>query len=269
MPDASYSYHEVTAILRLATERQQAAPSVEQRLPRLSLVEVEQVAARAGLSAEHVREAAAAYERARHTPFPKPEDGVVTERLFDGAMSEAEWHDVVCVARHHFGAHGYAQSLGSNHEWFFSDQSSSTIEAFSRQTPDVHLSVHVEDGMTRLCMVDRRPDHGLTLAVTVAGVLLVVAVPTLFAFTGAGAPSYGPVSVLVAALGVMGLGTLAGVLYHRKKTHGMHAFLDEVRYIIAPAPVVSSDSVFGVHEPSLGVVEAGGDPDQPGFRAAS
>ncbi|MEM6784944.1 MAG: hypothetical protein AAF624_14580 [Bacteroidota bacterium] len=240
MPDRDrYSEEEVRAILKRAAERQHRADlSVEARATGLSPRELEQVAAAAGIDAQHVRAATLEVERNGTAPATaSPLDGLVgaptqveLERVLPGHLDEALWQKLVVELRKTFGMPGTAEQLGTIREWR------------SNANPQDHAEIQAEeiDGVVHLSLRRSWVNHavGPTIAATFAGGF------GLFLFLiGMLADKLAKVTPIAAAVLILGLVTFAGVRvvyprWSRGQTERFSGLMDRLERIVADyAPV--------------------------------
>ena len=129
MSDRTYSEREIADLIERAVERQQAARTAEAG-ERLSLAEIERIAAEAGIDPDHIREAAREMDAVGRTL--KRESGqtqttVYVERWIDAPLTPEAWEDAVAELRMRHGADlgammgqtagGTVQQIGNAYEW--------------------------------------------------------------------------------------------------------------------------------------------------------
>ena len=186
MPDRTYSEREIADLIERAVERQQAARTAEAG-ERLSLAEIERIAAEAGIDPAHVREAADEMDAAGRTL--RRESGttattVFVERWIDAPLTPDAWEDAVIELQTRHGADlgammgqtagGTVQQIGNAYEW--------------RHTSGLGVQTTVtaspRDGRTRLRLTQLvglgspRSEgiaYGMGLALLAAGAALAVA----------------------------------------------------------------------------------------------
>ena len=114
-----YSEEEYTEILRRAAHIQ-AERSKKQQSQGLSLEELKEVAASAGIDPEAVEFAVAGLaedESSQHSRFGIPE-GVRVNSLIEGHISDEEWARMVSYFREYLGGQGSNESNGEFREWY-------------------------------------------------------------------------------------------------------------------------------------------------------
>ena len=130
MPHRSYSEREVADLIERAVERQQEARrDAAAAGERLSLAEIERIAAEAGIDPTHIRQAADEMDAVGKTL--KRESGttkttVFVERWIDAPLTPEAWEDAVIELREQYGTGGAAlgvaaggtvQKIGNAYEW--------------------------------------------------------------------------------------------------------------------------------------------------------
>ncbi|MDX1740775.1 MAG: hypothetical protein R3178_05750 [Rhodothermales bacterium] len=161
-PDRARIYDEkaVSAILKRASQLQ--AKSNEDGGFGLSLTELKQIAADAGIDPRFVALAA--------TEFIYPEEPEANwwggplshsiEWTIDGEIDDIAWEEIVAEIRRHFKDTGEVRSWSNSHEWAHS----------GRNAIQAHLTATAREGMTRLSLFWAEP----TLAVAAYIPLLVL-----------------------------------------------------------------------------------------------
>jgi hypothetical protein len=134
-----YTEKEIGALLRRASELQ-AKGSVSDKAG-LTLAEIEQVAAEAGIDPRYVRSAATESLRPE-SPGTKSNIlggplALEEERVFHGEVTHEQWEAIVQEIRRTFGQSGTATQLGTALEW-------------STSTEDAYVSVSPRRGRTRV-----------------------------------------------------------------------------------------------------------------------
>lgn len=114
-----YTEKEISALLKRAAELQ-ASDSTSDR-QGLSLAELEQIAAEAGIDPRFVREAATDTSRAAPSDIASGLLGgplaIEDERIFRGEVTADQWETMVQEIRRTFGQGGTASQLGHSLEW--------------------------------------------------------------------------------------------------------------------------------------------------------
>lgn len=241
MPDPSqrrFSEAEMRAIFARAAERQQTARRVEEAgRAGLTLEELQQVAAGAGIDPAHV--AAAAREVAAGEP-PAARETLLgmpvlvrRSRPLPGPVTDAAWEPMVAALRREFGGPGVAGQAGRLREW--------TTAAGGRHSgAAVRVSLEPEGAGSRLTVEQQLRNTALPLT-AVAGVYGAIAL--FFVLMAAGPMEEGALLLvaLFAALAVLMFGaTQAGLRLHaRRQERRFEAVLDRLELIArdaAPAP---------------------------------
>lgn len=134
-----YTEREIGALLRRASELQ-AEGSVSDK-SGLTLAEIEQVAAEAGIDPRYVRSAATESLRPEN---PGTRSSILggplaleEERVFHGEVTLEQWEDIVQEIRRTFGRSGVATQLGTTLEW-------------STSPEEAHVSLSPRNGRTRV-----------------------------------------------------------------------------------------------------------------------
>lgn len=147
-----YSEKEVALILRRATEIQRTEPSAGDR-GGLTLAELEEIAAEAGIDLQHLRTAAAEVERGGAKPesllqevFAGGPFTIRLERRFPGELPEAAFDELVPLIERATEGHGQASSVGKTLTW-----SSATAGNTSSQ----QVLVRSREGETLISLEDR------------------------------------------------------------------------------------------------------------------
>lgn len=117
--DRQYSKEEMQRIFAAAAEKQRADHAKVET--RLTLAELEEAAAAAGIDPAYVREAAADLMRSGHAPLHRKFLGLPVEMrqsvTLPHALSEAAWIRIVQEARRAYKTSGLASDLGPIREW--------------------------------------------------------------------------------------------------------------------------------------------------------
>ena len=106
MPDRIYTEQEVAALLERAAELQAQAARRNEHRPGLSLAELEDVAAEAGLDPSLLRQAAGELDEPGRPLLDRSAGTTAThvsvERRVPGTFTPEAWEDVVAELRHRF-----------------------------------------------------------------------------------------------------------------------------------------------------------------------
>jgi hypothetical protein len=125
-----YSDKEISAILKRATDLQASAGKSEWPGHGISLTEIEQVAAGAGIDPRYVRAAAAELERGDETGAGFNLWGgpmaLELSRTVEGELSEEQWESLVQESRRCAGTAGIVGQLGKSLEWTTKEELSQT-----------------------------------------------------------------------------------------------------------------------------------------------
>ncbi|MEM8600672.1 MAG: hypothetical protein AAGF99_12190 [Bacteroidota bacterium] len=144
-----FTEDEARAILKRAAERQHRADlGAEARASGLSLADLEQAAAAAGIEPQHVAAAIRDGERAEPKPADTFTDRMIgqpttirQQRVIPGRLDEALWQKLVLELRRAFGNAGTPSTLGTLHEWRSDAQASKNWGEF--QAEEVEGEVHL------------------------------------------------------------------------------------------------------------------------------
>lgn len=133
MADSSrlYGDKEIRAILKRAAERQHLDPDQPTGREGLTLEELQQVAAEAGIDPVHVEAAVAEMQRGDNTgqrgfhiwggPI-----WVEQERIVPGEVTDAHWEAIVAEARHAFNKPGHVVLAGCTRTWHYEKPNAKT-----------------------------------------------------------------------------------------------------------------------------------------------
>jgi len=114
---------EVSRILERAAELQHRAPLAPRETSGLTLAELEQVAAEAGIEPQHVRDAAAALERDAPTTLAGGRAllgapmRLELERVVDGELPPGAYEALAETIRNTISSPGHVSTLGKSFEW--------------------------------------------------------------------------------------------------------------------------------------------------------
>ncbi len=200
MPDQiRYDEEAITEIFRQAAEAQTEAQNKAGSAGGLTLEELQEIGAEAGLSPEFVARAATNMAREIQEPplptFMGLDIGVRRSVALPGPMSDEEWALLVADLRQTFGARGKIQQAGELREWYNGN-------LFAHVQPDgdgYRLNMGSTKGMARELMMS-----GMTMvAMSLVTMLLLVT------FKGESWASALPIlTIALAGLGVGGFGYL-------------------------------------------------------------
>lgn len=139
MPDSNYTDQDIAAILRRAAELQASAERTADLRPGLTLKELEDVAAEAGLDPRFVRQAATERSGSQRSALRKTPNKnnthIFAERHVAGTMEEDNWEDTVLELRHRFDTDLGAMMIGST------SYGRSITESFGRSREWRHTSL--------------------------------------------------------------------------------------------------------------------------------
>lgn len=162
MAERTYTEQEIAVLLERAAERQALAARRSPQRPGLTLAELEQVAAEAGIAPEHLQAAASELDEPAR-PLAGHRSGttathIYTERWVPGELTPEAWEDVVAELRHRFdtslgGAFGFDTSLGGA---FGSSYGIGTTEQIGRMVEWKHTSL---SGIETRVMIGPRGDQ--------------------------------------------------------------------------------------------------------------
>ena len=122
-PGRRFDDEEVSRILERAAELQHRAPLAPPEMSGMTLAQLEQVAAEAGIDPQHVRDAAAAL--VRDVPTPAELGGRVfgaplrleLERTVDGETAPGAYEVLAETIRNTISTPGHVSTLGKSFEW--------------------------------------------------------------------------------------------------------------------------------------------------------
>ncbi len=171
MPDRRYTDAEVAEIFRRATEEPMRLPSGSDGL---SLTELKGIGREVGIPEEQVVAAArsldAVPQRATTTLFGLPV-GVAETVVLDRPVSDAEWNELVTLARQDFRATGRLRQDGAFRQW-----SNGNLQLLLEPNGDGHqLRMRTDNGYARRMML--LGTAGLALSAVLFGVPLLTGVP--------------------------------------------------------------------------------------------
>ena len=121
MAGRHYNEKEIGALIQRATELHEASLDAQGPSQRLSLEEIEHIAAEMGVPPEHVRKAALEFEQRPPSkrpfslfgsPFFEEHDEVLP-----GELTDAQWETIVLAIRDYTGSSGKTTELGTVKEW--------------------------------------------------------------------------------------------------------------------------------------------------------
>ena len=122
-PGRRFDDEEVARILERAAEQQHRAPLAPPEISGMTLNQLEQVAAEAGIDPQHVRDAAAALERETRTPA-LPGASLLgapmrleLERTIEGEIPAGAYEALAETIRATIPNPGYVSTLGKSFEW--------------------------------------------------------------------------------------------------------------------------------------------------------
>lgn len=245
MAERTYHEHEIAALLERASERQALAARRTQR-PGLTLAELEQIAAEAGIDPAHLHAAAAELDDPGR-PLVGRRSGttathIYTERWVPGELTSEAWEDVVAELRHRFDS-ALVGSLGMG------DYGLSTTEQVGRTVEWKHTSlsgietrvlVQPREGQLRIRLNQR---VGVASTAVEAGLY-----GGVLTFLG-GAVAAGAVDSLALGMALVGLLFVLSYLgvfaadraWRRKKHHELEELADVVAGMVAqPEPVAAA-----------------------------
>jgi hypothetical protein len=116
-----YDDKEIGALIQRATEIQKEANDAQAH--GLSLDEIEHIAAELGIDPEHLQTAAAELENRMDSDQPPGFWGgpfhLDKKRVVEGAMTEAQWEEIVMGLRRLTGTPGKTSAFGKTQEWTY------------------------------------------------------------------------------------------------------------------------------------------------------
>jgi hypothetical protein len=190
-----YSEKEISAILKRATELQASGGQSDLPGHGISITELEQIAAGAGIDPRHVRAAAAELDRGDETGQGFSLWGgpmaVEVGRTVEGELSDEQWERMVQESRRLVGTAGMVSQLGKSLEWTTKEELSQT-----------QLTVSPREGQTAIQLLYRY-DGGAFLTYFLTSLGSVIPAITLIA-----ALNWSPLLEWPAAAGLVA-GTLA------------------------------------------------------------
>ncbi|RMH59952.1 MAG: hypothetical protein D6685_10715 [Bacteroidetes bacterium] len=177
MPDSRlYGDQEIRAILRRAAERQHLDPAPPQHREGLTLEELQQVAAEAGIEPAHVEAAIAEIERtppeARGVQVWGAPMHVEREGFIEGTVPDPAWEEMVAALQQAYNGPGEVRRIGRTREWSFAGSSGD----------GVLVSVAERDGGTRIRLstsLTSRAVSSYAPALAIGFILSMVAVGTI------------------------------------------------------------------------------------------
>lgn len=268
MAERTYHEHEIAALLERAAERQAVAARRTQR-PGLTLAELEQVAAEAGIDPAHLRAAAAELDDPGRPLVGRRSGTSAThnyvERWVPGELTPEAWEDVVAELRHR-----YDSALGSS--FGMSGYGLSTTEQIGRTVEWRHVSmwgvetrvmVSPRDGQQRIRLSQRVGITGTPAEAAIYGFIPSV-LGGLIAGSLAGSLPVAFIAGLLLFLVVFGL-----VFYHDRKWRGKkHRELEDLADMVAealaqPEPAAQVAALGARTEPTLALPEEPAEAEKP------
>jgi hypothetical protein len=179
VPVRKYSDREIALILKRAAEKQEEVAPKE---GGYSLAELEEIAAQAGIGAEHVRAAA----RDLHQVEGPPGHGFVgsptvfeLERAVEGEIPESEYGDLVELIRDLTHEVGTVTRVDRTMEW----------STHRNDLAGLHISINPGKGRTRIRVVARHDGAAFTLFMLTGLFGTILGIPVSIATFGAGLPA--------------------------------------------------------------------------------
>ena len=165
MPDKRiYTDKEIRAVLKRATELQ-STQGPAGGTSGLSLDELEQIAAEAGIDPDYVKAAALELEEGRtdksYHVFGGP-TSIELERIVEGEMTEAKWEEAVGEIRRIFEAAGEVGQIGRTREWIHRDQTGERV----------HITVAPQGENTKIRLFYRMTDWAVALHAPITSVAI-------------------------------------------------------------------------------------------------
>lgn len=172
-PDSQplFDEREISAILKRAAEIQGADGPA--RAFGLSLVELQQLAAEAGIDPRSVAAAVAELDRGGEGDHVNIWGGPLSltlDRVVEGEVNEATWEAMVAAVRRSFNDTGEVQPWGQALEWTHSGRASGV---------QAHVTVTPRDGRTRIQVFWHEPVMAAPVYV-IAGVFALIMIPVVF-----------------------------------------------------------------------------------------
>lgn len=122
MPEKTYTDREIAAIIEQAARIQQTAPEGRAGSGGLTLAELQEVGAAAGIAPAFVAEAAAAVEVGGTGVEKRPGRLVVRRtRKLAAPVGEEQWATMIAALRRRFGQTGVVHEVGDLREWVSGD----------------------------------------------------------------------------------------------------------------------------------------------------
>lgn len=228
----SYTEKELRALIQRATELHEEASGGSER--RLSLEDIEHIAAELGLPPEHMRTAALELEHQRSTGKPFRLWGapfvIDQARVVDAEMTQEQWEQMVMELRAFTGKKGQTDEVGRAREWLHAvgegDQGFNFVKT--------RVVLRPEDGRTSIHI--RKQYGGAAIPAYVLAFFgsIFAAIVMIEAFEGMGLPD----SVNFAILGMAALGALAAVrgsigAWARRQQERFNRLTDRLHHILS------------------------------------
>lgn len=202
MDERRYGEEAVRAILALAARRAAGVDRAARTSSDLTLRDVQDIAAEAGIPAAAVQRAASEWEARRSTVPAVAGSGVAGElrevRFLPGRASDAAWERTVGELRARFGRHGILSDLGQAREWI------------SHDTPGDGILVRIEPdgdgGSTLLIRQNIRNNASLPIILGSTFALMAALLATLFLIAGFEAAT----ALVVGLIAFLGAGSYGG-----------------------------------------------------------
>jgi hypothetical protein len=188
---AEYSEAELVRILRMAAELD-ARSSGQSKSEKLTLTEIEQIAAEVGIAAEHVAAAAALVATEASEKWKLwlgvPIRGSFT-RVLPGTVSASAWPEVVAALRQTLGHAGQHSYVPGALEWVHTDEGSEVRVEVSSSENGAHVQISADHRQSAALSLMVMPVLGACAAVIPVAALGVGAVVEPWVWLSGGAAS--------------------------------------------------------------------------------
>ena len=230
-----YTAGEVKRIISQAAKRQQRAGlATEQAEARLSLDEVQHLAAEAGIDPRHIRAAALEIERSRtrRARFGEAPREIVAEREVEGELTQAQRKAIARALRAHYEEEGRIEQ--QDETWVWSVPQPSLSRLYSAPPDRLSFSISTHEGVTRLRLTEAAPN--LDGVLVLVGLVLAF-IPSLVLYFG-----FGINLPLLADLVIMFIVLMATVLagglgvsaWAKRKQADLEVLMDRFEDLVAP-----------------------------------
>lgn len=234
-----YSDEEVHAIFERAAARQEEAKSAEEASRAgLSVEELQQIGAEAGIDPAHVALAASELEGQKHTKGTQQTEaflGIPTRisdsRRIRGQVGDEEWERIVHELRDIFGRDGIAGEIGKVREWTVSP-------GIGKSDRPVKVTVKPEGDETTVIVNQELKGQAMGFSIA-AGVYLGMALVMMLVdtFTGGDGPPIGVSLMFVGLAALFWGGAQVGTRIHAKRQRAkFERTLDRIELIARDVP---------------------------------